>query len=316
MTAKSLTVRYVNADESTQAPDSFLSRLVSKATSRAVDIVRDSRVEVDVQFTSVQIGLKERLRRDYARGLRHLAPRRPDSLDARWASHNPLPQGRARSHVWFTGENVRPPVGPWDAYLSFDMDPFGGRNAYCPLWWWSLDLLGAPRSTFMDPAPSVETLLAHRPPGARRPGFVVAFINNPDPMRLHMISLLKEVGPVDVFGGAVGRPVPNKALAARDYKFVLCFENDLYPGYVTEKPIEAWACGSVPIWWGLDPAGYINPGAVIDAATASNFEAVVSEVDSLAADEEAWAEMVSRPLLMRTPDLTDPLDLLSRTIGR
>jgi hypothetical protein len=133
---------------------------------------------------------------------------------------------------------------------------------------------------------------------------------------MHMISLLKEVGPVDVFGGAVGRPVPNKVFAARDYKFVLCFENDLYPGYVTEKPIEAWACGSVPIWWGLDPAGYVNPGAVINAATASNFEAVVSEVDSLAADEEAWAEMVSRPLLMRTPDLTDPVDLLSRTIGR
>ena len=40
---------------------------------------------------------------------------------------------------------------------------------------------------------------------------------------------------------------------ARNYRYFLCFENDLYPGYVTEKPIEAWASGSVPLWRGIDP---------------------------------------------------------------
>lgn len=316
MKVKPLTVRYVNADKSLQAPNSFLNRLVAEATERPVEIVRDSRVEVDVQFTSVQMGMKDRLRRESARGLRQLVPRRGGSLDARWASHNPLPKGQARSHVWFTGENVRPPVGPWDAYLSFDLDAIDGRNAYCPLWWWSLDILGSPRSTFMDPAPTVETLLTVRDPGPSRPGFVVAFINNPDPMRMHMISLLKEAGPVEVFGGAVGRPVPNKAIAARDFKFVLCFENDLYPGYVTEKPIEAWACGAVPIWWGLDPAGYINSAAVINAATASDFGTVVSEVDAIARNSEAWTQKASQPLLTRPPDLTEPLGLLSRSVDR
>lgn len=38
-----------------------------------------------------------------------------------------------------------------------------------------------------------------------------------------------------------------------DYRFTIAFENSELPGYTTEKMIDAWLAGSVPIYWG-DPA--------------------------------------------------------------
>jgi GR25 family glycosyltransferase involved in LPS biosynthesis len=48
----------------------------------------------------------------------------------------------------------------------------------------------------------------------------------------------------------------------KDYKFVLCYENRLMPGYTTEKLLHAKAAGCVPIYWGdgedFDESGFLN----------------------------------------------------------
>lgn len=36
------------------------------------------------------------------------------------------------------------------------------------------------------------------------------------------------------------------------YKFMLCFENSSAPGYVTEKALQAYLAGTIPIYWGHD----------------------------------------------------------------
>lgn len=36
----------------------------------------------------------------------------------------------------------------------------------------------------------------------------------------------------------------------RRYKFTIAFENQSYPGYVTEKIADALMAGTVPIYWG------------------------------------------------------------------
>lgn len=309
-----VTVRYVDADPHLEREDSFLNLLVSKALSRPVAVVRDGRVNVDIQFTSVQLGASRRFARELRRGIQRVVPGFHSQVDSRWATLNPLPRGKAKAHIWFTGENIRPPSGPWDGYLSFDLDPMDGKNAYCPLWWWSLDLLGPAHSPFIDPAPDIRSLVAPRLVSPERPGFAVAFVNNPDPMRLRMISEMRRFGTVDVFGRMVGKPVPDKMAVAKNYKFVLCFENDLYPGYVTEKPIEAWACGAVPIWWGLDPAGYLNPAAMINAQLFPTFRHAAEYVAQLNADCDAWADTASRALLLQPPDLSAAISVIQRAV--
>ena len=42
----------------------------------------------------------------------------------------------------------------------------------------------------------------------------------------------------------------NKQETLREYNFVIAFENSDYPGYITEKIIEAFKAGAVPLYWG------------------------------------------------------------------
>ncbi len=306
-----LRVRFVHADPTLRSQDSFLVRLAAAATGRPVEVVHRLQDHCDIEFASVQYAPAVRLRQETARQVRRLLPRVSGGRDHRWAKSNPPPSGRARSHVWFTGENVRPPLGDWSGYLSFDLDPLGGRNVYCPLWWWNVGLVGNPQSPFLNPAPDIRTLMRARTPDTRRRGFAVAFINNPDPMRLHAIEALRQFGKVEVYGRAAGRPVVNKYDVASRFRFVLCFENDLYPGYVTEKPIEAWACGAVPIWRGDDSAEYLNPGAMLNAAKFPNLESMAEEAWRVFQNDDAWSALASQPLVTREPDLEPAMQLIA-----
>lgn len=314
MTRPSVRVRFVDADRGHEAKDSFLVGLTQHVSGRPIVIVPERKAYVDIEFASVQYPIATKLR---AQGQRALQRRLPKlrSRDSRWVHHNPSPSGNARSHIWFSGENVRPPVGKWTGYLSFDLDPLGGKNAYCPLWWWGIGLVGAAHSPFISPAPDLQTLMQPRRPNTKRHGFVAAFINNPHPMRMHAIEALQGVGKVDVYGQAVGRPVGSKFDVAKNYKFVLCFENDFYPGYVTEKPIEAWACGAVPIWWGSDPAGYLNKDALVNSADFSGLSDMAEHVRRISDDREAWSRMAGLPLVVREPDLKPAISVISRALG-
>ena len=50
----------------------------------------------------------------------------------------------------------------------------------------------------------------------------------------------------------------------------MCFENDIYPGYVTEKPIEAYIGDAIPLYYGLDVANYLNSKAIINLTNYNN----------------------------------------------
>ena len=309
-TGRPVSLRFRNADPRLADPESFICQLVERALSRPVKVVSHPREPVDLQFTSVQVPMGARLQGHLlaatARGLRG----KVSIQDGRWSRENPQPRGAARRHIWFTGENVRPPVGDWDAYLSFDLDPMGGKNAYVPLWWYSVGLLGEPVSDFSTVAPEVSYLMASRTVEGCRDKFACAFLNNPHPMRLRAIEQLSRIGQVDVFGSAVGRPVRDKWTISRNYRFSLCFENDLYPGYVTEKPFDAWACETVPLWWGMDSAAYLNEESMlnlVDFGTLDHWCEAVSQVNE---DVNRWHSMVSAPLLRRIPDLQPAMDLI------
>lgn len=310
-----VSVRFKDCDPALAEESSFLSRLVSAAAERPVRIVQDPRKLVDLQLTSVQVPLARKIRLDAARVTGRHFPRTRATKDARWSSSNPKPEGKALHHIWFTGENLRPPATGWDGYLSYDADPLNGRNAYLPLWWLNVGLLGEPQSIFTTSMPTWQQMLKSRNPGPLRSKFACTFINNPEPMRLHAVQALKSIGDVDVYGSAWGRSVPDKAAVAKDYRFVLCFENDVYPGYVTEKPFDAWATGAVPLWRGLDPAGYLNSAAMINASAFVDLAAFVEGVRRVEDKPGLWAEMASQPILTREPDLGPAVQLVRRILG-
>jgi len=206
-------------------------------------------------------------------------------------------ESRGVPRLWWTGENLRPPAGNGTS-LSFDTDAWNGSNFYWPLWHMLLsDEWSHPFPNFTGVALVQRCLLQGRgvdPPN----GFVAAVLGNVTDERLQAIQALSALGQVDVYGKAVGRPVPSKAILSGRYKFVLAFENDLFPGYVTEKPIEAWSLGSVPIYWGLDPKGFLNEEAMICWSRLGT-HAALDEIQKLNVSTRQWKNRASAPILAR-----------------
>jgi len=51
-----------------------------------------------------------------------------------------------------------------------------------------------------------------------------------------------------------------------EYKFSLCYENTSFPGYITEKVLDCFAAGCIPVYLGApDVADAISPASFIDA---------------------------------------------------
>jgi hypothetical protein len=188
----------------------------------------------------------------------------------------------------------------FDLFFSHDLDEYDGRNIYLPIW---VTRLGRT----LEVSESVQNkMIAQRPPANSGRKGVCAVISNPEPIRMAFIKESMKYFDVDIYG-AFGLPIQNKDSVLRNYKINICFENDEFPGYVTEKPFEAWLNGCVPVWRGLDSAGYLNEDAIINV-TREGFSKSISRIRSILNDESEYFTLSSAPILSKKYDL----DNLSR----
>lgn len=224
--------------------------------------------------------------------------------------------------IWYTGENERPPLIDFDLSISFDQDDKSTKNVYFPLALMSLDWWGKQAHT---ETPEYKRLGTSITPGqavlsrtvntANRSRFACAFIGRPEPSRLRAIRVLEELTghQVDVFGKQGKSTSEPKIEIASDYRFMVCFENDAYPGYVTEKTLEAWACGSIPIWDGIDQHEILNEGALINLRNFNNLAQMVDHVSHLNSNELELSKVADRPILKKTS--LDALTVLKESIA-
>lgn len=56
---------------------------------------------------------------------------------------------------------------------------------------------------------------------------------------------------VDVFGFGI-KPISEKEEGLSEYMFSICIENDKYDSYFTEKILDCFASGTIPIYWGTN----------------------------------------------------------------
>ena len=104
----------------------------------------------------------------------------------------------------------------------------------------------------------------------KRQKFCAALISNfnsTDGFRLKFIKELEKYKKID-FGGKVynniGRSVENKIQYLSQYKFSIAMENSEGDGYISEKIVDAFLSGTIPIYYGdymVDE--YINPKTYI-----------------------------------------------------
>ena len=78
----------------------------------------------------------------------------------------------------------------------------------------------------------------------------------------------------------------NKHDLLGQYKFTIAFENTAYPGYVTEKIIDAMVAGSVPIYLGAPDIGnHVPQNAFIDASAFPNPLALADRLQTMTEPE-------------------------------
>lgn len=295
----------------------FFTELFERATNRSVEIVQDPKTMVDIQLESVYVGGDAP--KFQTRAKRFVKSHFPGGInfDDPLFSTNQQPTGPAKFHIFYTGENERPPQGRWDAYLSFDVHSYDGRNSYLPLWWiTSSDILVPTVSPYLGRPITLEQMMKPRISDfEKRDKFCVAFIGKAYPFRMQSIAALSKIGKVDVFGAIARNTKQTRAHEkfgiAQRYKFVYAFENDHFPGYVTEKLPEAWATGAVPLYWGSDITRSMNPAAFMNAADYPTIEDFASAVGGVEKSQRRWEEIAQAPLILNRPSIDGVISRLS-----
>lgn len=167
-----------------------------------------------------------------------------------------LPKTMHTYRIIFLGENVRPSFSEFDLSLTSDLDSYCERNIALPLWMFEIDWFGR---RYSDRCP--QPLERYTEPTLYDPTSrikAIAFIgNNHEPYRISLINQLTSLGfRIDRYGSQ-SSPVADKEALQRKYRAVLCPENSFFPGYVTEKLLQAYLSGAFSIYSGcLDSAPF------------------------------------------------------------
>lgn len=297
----------------------WLLEITMLAYKGEVSVTEDTNTSVDLEFTGPYGGQSDDYKTPFITRLKRLGyikVTKGHHLSNPKLSAGLQPRKNARGNVWFTGENQRPPYGEWDGFLSFDSKLSNSKNVYLPLWMLtSTNLMKSTKQTFWgQEVPKVSDLLKKRVLNSPRKKFCCSFIGKTYAMRLHALEELSKISSVDVFGQSVRNLRKSPGKDASKYKFCLCFENDIYPGYVTEKPFEAYIAGTVPLYYGHDIEGYINPKAVINLLDFSNITEWVKYIGKVHSNEKLYKHHFEQPILQRKPDLSDAIKLIENAL--
>lgn len=146
--------------------------------------------------------------------------------------------------IFYAGEEQCPDFNICDYGIGFDYITFGDRYFRLPLIYHPMY-----REDYLK--------MQRRAPGEPRSQFCSFVYSNPQasPIRsefFKQLSLYKKIDSGGKYMNNVGGPVPNKYLFEKNYKFSIAFENVSHAGYTTEKLMQAFAAGGIPIYWG-DP---------------------------------------------------------------
>lgn len=219
-------------------------------------------------------------------------------------------------HIFHTIENERAD-DIYDYTVTFDHMPHKAQHFRLPYWLESLDWEGENLNRGKHPRVSqrysIEQLTS--PLGndfMNRNGKCAAFFGHLREPRGTFMDVLQKRIQVDGYGKAFNASIKSaeksgidKDVVLDQYSYCLCPENTIYPGYYTEKILESFASGCLPITWADTNVNHdFNPDSFINLLPFAHqgYECALDQLD----DPEALEKFASAPLLLEKPSL-DPL---------
>lgn len=194
--------------------------------------------------------------------------------------------------IFYTGENFTPDFNLCDYAIGFDWMEYGDRYLRYPNYYFESDLASVEKRTN-----SIREINAKQ-----FCSFVVSNGQTAHPLRTRMfeqLSLYKRVNSGGKYMNNIGGPIDDKRAFERQHKFCLTFENSEHSGYTTEKLIDAFAAGCIPIYWGdPDITKVFNPKAFIWVRNETNVNEAIERVKQLDNDDTAYYAMLQEPVFL------------------
>ncbi len=213
--------------------------------------------------------------------------------------------------IFYSGENFCPDFNLYDYAIGFERMSYGDRYAYMP------NYVINPK--YADDIK--EMLIKHTKESIskkNKTGFCSYVVSNgnADPIRAEFFERLSEYKKVASGGryqNNINLPdgVPDKYEFQKKFKFSICFENSSNRGYITEKLIQGFAAGTVPIYWGApDVCETFNKNAMVVISGRKDIPNAIEKIKEIDNDETLYQSMLAQPALVRPNYITDlKLDL-------
>jgi len=229
--------------------------------------------------------------------------------------------GKTIAWIW---ENIRPDYRLYPFSVSCDFDDYGGHNVRCPVWYsqiqWSPDMI-VPKPSGNgahnhEPLVPLSTLMTPRTePYVPREKFCAIVASAFEPFRMINAGMLNSIGPVDAYGRAFGKEndTRSKYEILQDYTFSLCFENSVFPGYYTEKPLHAWVAGTVPLYFSDGGvAEDFNVLALVNRYKYYSQKEFLDAVRYFSTHQDTLEQIWREPLILKEPSLTPVIEFLKK----
>lgn len=136
-------------------------------------------------------------------------------------------------------------------------------------------------------------------------GFATFVVGNGTAQRrnelFHLVNSYKTVDSGGPHLNNIGHVIPRDTRTKIDFmktrKFHLAFENSSYPGYVTEKILQAFYARTVPIYWGSPCVDLdFNPDAFINWHDYKNDKKFLEKIIEVDNDEKLYHNMLNQPM--------------------
>lgn len=154
--------------------------------------------------------------------------------------------------IFYTGENLRPNFNECHYSLTFDFDTYDSKNFRLPLWLLQIDWFNKTNYSNPQYVIPLEDLKQNNLMTKPKNEFCCILFNGRSEHRWETIEGLKKYKPVHCYGKPFGNwfyGEENKLNLISNYKFTICYENSIYPGYYTEKIIHAKTAGCLPLYY-------------------------------------------------------------------
>ena len=206
------------------------------------------------------------------------------------------------ARIFVTGEYIVPDFNCVDYAAGFDFIDFEDRYLRLPLYC----LYGEDYELALDKHVDYKGFA-----NKKFCNFIYSNGYNAMKERDDFYNLLSEYKRVDSGGrhlNNIGGPVKDKRAFQSNYKFSIAFENASAKGYTTEKILQAFSAGTIPIYYGNPRVSEdFNTKAFINCHDYNSFEEVVERVKEVDNSPELYEAMMREPVFTDMENRRDSL---------